>query len=116
MRFFLVLILTILVTFSATAGVMELGTSYSIRNSSIDKDNYTENESWTGSFAWYFFEMSAIELSYTKGLAKQSLKALGDPNATLYYADFEMYGAERVITFAGKGSLSQTLGRGGCAK
>lgn len=95
---------------------MELGASYSVRNSSIDKDNYTENESWTGSFAWYFFEMSAIEFSYTKGLAKQSLKAVGETFSTLYYAEFEMFGADLVVTFANKTSFLQPFVRGGFAR
>ncbi|MCB0350695.1 MAG: outer membrane beta-barrel protein [Bdellovibrionales bacterium] len=116
MRHLILFALAFLISFSATAGVMELGASYSTRNSSIDKDNYTENTSWTGSFAWYFLEMSAIEFSYTKGQATQSLKAVADPNATLYYADFEMFGADLVITFAGKTSVLQPFVRGGFAR
>ncbi len=94
---------------------MELSGSYSIRNSNIDDYNYTKNESWSGSFAWYFLELSAIELSYTKGLAEQSLKSSTDPNPIKYYADFEMYGADLVITLATKDSFLQPFIRGGMA-
>lgn len=101
---------------SAYSGVMELGASYSIRQSTIDDDNYTKNESWTGSFAWYFFELSAIEISYTKGLATQSLKAASDPNALVYFAEVEMYGADLVVTLAKKSSFIQPFVRGGAVK
>lgn len=94
---------------------MEISASYSTRNSSIDENNYTENRSWTGSFAWYFFDLSALELSYTKGQAKQSLKALSDPFSTVYYAEFEMSGADLVITLAKKDSFFQPFIRGGVA-
>lgn len=94
---------------------MELSASYSVRNSNIDDNNYTKNESWTGSFAWYFLELSAIELSYTKGLAEQSLKSSTDPNPIKYYAEFEMYGADLVITLATKESFLQPFIRGGMA-
>jgi hypothetical protein len=99
----------------AHAGIMELSASYSVRNSSIDENNYTKNESWSGSFAWYFLELSAIELSYTKGLAEQNLKSTTDTNPTKYYADFEMYGADLVITLAKKDSFLQPFVRGGMA-
>ncbi len=100
----------------AYSGVMELGASYSIRQSTIDEDNYTKNESWTGSFAWYFLEMSAIEFSYTKGLATQSLKATADPAPLVYFAEVEMYGADLVVTLAKKGSFLQPFVRGGAVQ
>ncbi len=95
---------------------MELGTSYSVRQSTIDEDNYTKNESWTGSFAWYLIEMSAIELSYTKGLATQSLKSASDPAALVYFAEVEMYGADLVVTLAKKSSFLQPFVRGGAVQ
>lgn len=122
MRDFRYVIFTLLVGLTITfhsptwAGIMEVSGSYSVRTSSIDRDNFTKNESWTGSFAWYFLELSALELSYTKGLAKQSLKAAGDPNSTVYFADFEMYGADLVVTLAKKDSLLQPFIRGGVAQ
>ena len=95
---------------------MELSASYSVRNSSIDDNNYTKNESWTGSFAWYFLEMSAIELSYTKGLSEQSLQASDETKSTKYFVDFEMYGADLVLTLAKKSSFLQPYIRGGAAQ
>jgi Outer membrane protein beta-barrel domain len=100
---------------SASAGMMEISTSYSIRDSSIDDYNYTKNEAWTGSFAWYFLELSAIELSYTNGTAEQSLSPDNGTTVDKYYAKFEMYGADLVFTFAGKDSFLQPFIRGGVA-
>lgn len=100
----------------AHAGLMEASTTYGTRQSSIDEDNYTRSESWTGSLAWYFLEQSAIEISYTKGLAEQSLRSTTDLAPTVYYSEFEMYGADLVITLASKGSFFQPFVRGGMAQ
>lgn len=115
-KFFFIPIVFMLLTPLSHAGMMEIGASYGVRNSSIDENNYTKNESVTGSFAWYFLELSAIELSYTKGVAKQSLKSVDDSTATTYYADFEMFGADLVITLAKKESFLQPFVRGGVAQ
>ncbi len=95
---------------------MEVSTTYGTRSSSIDENNYTKSESWTGSFAWYFLEQSAIELSYTKGTAEQSLRSTDDAAPTIYYSEFEMYGADLVVTLAPKGSFFQPFVRGGIAQ
>lgn len=111
---FLLLALTFATTPSA-AGVMELSTSYGLRNSRIDDDNYTKSTSWTGSFAWYFFDLSAIELSYTSGVTEQSLKATNEERLR-YVQEFQMYGADLVLTFAGRDSFLQPFIRGGAAR
>lgn len=98
------------------AGLMEVSTSYGRKSSSIDDDNYSKSESWTGSFAWYFLEQSAIELSYTSGVAEQSLKATVDTSPTIYFSDFTMYGADLVVTLAPKGTFFQPFVRGGIAQ
>lgn len=100
----------------AYAGLMEVSTSFGVRSSSIDENNYNKNESWTGSFAWYFLEMSAIEISYTKGVSEQSLKSDASTPALVYFSKFEMYGADLVVTFAKKNSALQPFVRGGMAK
>jgi len=99
----------------AYAGLMEVSASYSIRQSNIDENNYTKNESWSGSFAWYFLELSAIEFSYTKGLSTQSLKSATDP-VQIYFAQFEMFGADLIVTMAKKESFFQPFVRAGAAK
>lgn len=88
---------------------------YSTRSSRIDDNNYTQSQSWTGSVAWYFLEMSAIELSYTNGLGEQSLMAAGDPGQTHYYQVVEMVGADIVLTMASRSSFIQPFVRAGAA-
>lgn len=102
-------------THRAHAGVMEISGSYGIRTSKIDADNYTKNEVTSGSFAWYFWERSALELSYSEGTATQSLKATG-VSRLIYYAKSQIYGADLILTLGGKDSVLQPFIRGGVAK
>ncbi|OFZ20037.1 MAG: hypothetical protein A2Z20_08095 [Bdellovibrionales bacterium RBG_16_40_8] len=95
---------------------MELSASYGMRTAAIDEDNYSKSESQTGSFAWYFIEMSALEFSYTRGRGTQSLKASGDLGPTIYYVDLEAIGADLIVTLAAKTSLFQPYVSGGVAK
>ena len=104
-------ILTILVGLSvaappAEAGLFELGSSGNYRISRIDKDNYQEMVSYTGSISYYFWEMSAIELSYTEGEQIVVLK-IPDENKTTTTTIFRMAGLDLVLTLAGKESPFQ---------
>jgi hypothetical protein len=99
----------------ARAGIMEISYTYSTRNSFIDDDNFQKSFSHTGSFAWYFIEMSAIELSYTKGEGEVSGKAESDSEPVKYTTQFEMYDASLIITFADKKSFFQPYIKGGAA-
>lgn len=114
--FSIILFLILTISNDSDAGLMEISSSYGKKSSSIDTDNYNKSESWSGSFAWYFLEQSAFEVSYTKGVAEQSLKATTDTSPTIYYSDFTMYGADLVITLTPKGSFFQPFIRGGMAQ
>jgi hypothetical protein len=108
-------VITLLALFStAHADLMELSASYSTRTSKIDDNNYTTSQSWTGSFAWYFWEMSALELSYTNGLGEQVLTAT-DSSPTHFYQVVEMYGLDLVLTLADRSAFIQPFVRGGVA-
>lgn len=108
-------ILAILISPAANAGIMEISYTYSSRNSFINDDNFQKSFSHTGSFAWYFIEMSALELSYTKGESEVSGKAPGDTAAVKYTTQFEMYDASLILTFAGRESRFQPYIKGGAA-
>ena len=96
-----------LVGTSAQAGVMEVGVSANYRTSQIDENNFQDSVSYTGSIAYYFWEMSAIEISYTKGLSRLSVKpSLSEPKI-IYRTEFEMIGADFVFTFATRQSMFQ---------
>jgi hypothetical protein len=110
---FAIILFSFLLCSTSYAGLMEIGYSYSQMDSTIDDENFQKTQSHTGSFSWYFFEMSAIELSYTKGEGVISAKAFDDTTARLYRMDVELYGADLVITFAQKGSMLQPFIKGG---
>ena len=88
------------------AGYVELGVSGTYRKSFIDEKNYQTSTSITGSLSYYFWELSAIELSYTQGGAKIVLQPEGEEKITTI-TNFESVGADLVVTFAGKTSFLQ---------
>ncbi len=96
------------------AGVMEMSYTYATRSSYIDADNFQKSTSHTGSFAWYFLEMSALELSYTKGDGEVSYKS---PSSTpiRILTELEIYDASLVFTLAQKDWMFQPYVKGGAA-
>lgn len=99
----------------AGAGVIDISYSFSTRQSFIDDDNYTKSLSHTASVAWYFMEMSAIEISYTQGDGEVSGKADTDTTAVVVKTRMNMYDASLVLTFAKKDSIFQPYIKGGGA-
>lgn len=82
--------------------MIELGASASYRSSTVTKDNYSNQESYTGSLAYYFTEATAIEASYTQGFAK----AVGKDNNVSWEtrAYFTVYGLDLILTIGGRES------------
>jgi opacity protein-like surface antigen len=99
----------------ADAGALEISYQYSQRSSYIDDDNYQKSMSHTGSISWYFFDMSAIEISYTHGEGQVSGKASGDPHAIIFKTMLDMVDASLVITLAQKDWAFQPYVKGGAA-
>lgn len=100
--------LTLLFSSPAFAGYTELSGSVNYKKTSIDKYNYSDSTSYTGSISYYFWEMSALELSYTSGLGKLSTKATGalEP-VQIQIAQFTMTGLDLVLSLAGKEDILQ---------
>lgn len=86
---------------TAFAGVFEVGGSGSWRKSSFDAENYSEMTSWTGSMSYYFYELSALELSYTDGVSRQSVKPQNDIRS-ISVTNFQLTALDLVMTLAGK--------------
>lgn len=103
-------------TSAAHAGYIEIGTSGNYRISKIDEDNKQEMISYTGSVSYYFWELSALELSYTKGSQVVTTKFPGDPARTISTTLFEMIGLDLVLTLADKEALLQPYIKGGVAR
>ena len=68
----------------------------------------------TGSFSWYFLELSALEVSYTEGTGTLSTQAVGD-EVIKYITEMQMIGADIVFSFAGRQSMIQPFVKGGAA-
>jgi outer membrane protein W len=114
MKYFL---LIMLFSLPAAAGFIEVGASGSLRQNSVNKDNKSETRSVTGSIAYYFFENSAIELSYTQGYVKTESTTLIATVNTPYtqVVNFEMMGADFVLSFGGKNDVFQPYIKAGIA-
>lgn len=87
----------------ASAGFFELGGSINYRSSGYDKNNYIESLTYTASGSYYFWEMCAWELNFTKGGSKQVTKGTAtiDPKTTVQ-DDIQMTSLDLVISFAGR--------------
>ncbi len=98
----------LLFSFDSYAGFTELGASVNYRRTSIDDNNFSESTSYTGSISYYFWERSALELSYTSGVGKLSTKATGVSELTqLQIAQFSMIGLDLVLSLAGREDVFQ---------
>ena len=93
---------------------MELSYQFARTDSKFDDDNFSRSLSHTGSFAWYFMQMSALELSYTRGEGQISSVDSGG-NTIRFRTDLKMYGADIVFTLAGKDWAFQPYVKGGAA-
>lgn len=95
-----------LLAFSSTqsfAGFTEIGASVNYRRTSIDENNFSDSTSYTGSISYYFWERSALELSYTSGIGKLSTKADGISEITqVQIAQFSMTSLDLVLSLAGR--------------
>lgn len=111
----LLLLSVFMIGTTASAGIMELGTSVSYRSSHIDANNYQTSFSTTASISYYFWEMSALELSYTNGVSKVHIKQGTDPAYTIL-TGFDMLGVDFVLTFAKRESTFQPYIKVGGAK
>lgn len=86
---------------SAFAGLMEISGSINYKASRFDDANYQQSNSYTGSISYYFWDMSALELSYTDGLSELSAQATSDLQR-IYKTQFQMTGLDLVISFASR--------------
>lgn len=99
---------TLLVSLPSHAGFTEIGASVNYRKTSIDENNYSDTTSYTGSISYYFWERSALELSYTSGLGKLSTKASGVGEIKrVQIAEFTMTSLDLVLSLSGKDDILQ---------
>ena len=98
----------------ANAGLWEIGVNGNHRVANLDANNKTEATAITGSLAYYFGMMSALEGSYTYGYAKTALNFTDRPGQTVQVF-YDMVGLDLVITFMGQDSPIRPYIKGGGA-
>lgn len=104
-----ILFLITLIFFSshAKAGIVEISAMYSYKKTNYDALNYEAQEQGTGGISYYFWEMSALELTYSRGAGIEV-----HPTETIYQ-DVTAYGASLVFTFANRDSAFKPYIKGG---
>ena len=91
---FLFIVLFMVLSYSTGFAFYEVGMSGSYRKTYQNKDNFSTYTSATGSVSYYFWEYSAIELSYTRA---QTDEVRIDYTSRGF---IEFYGGDLIITFA----------------
>lgn len=111
-------LLSIFIALPTQAGFFELSALGSYRKNTVSEDSKTVTQSATGSVAYYFFENSAFEVSYTKGTYE--LWGRGNVGGTvvdLYQlTEFEILQGDLVFTFADRKAPFQPYIKVGMAK
>lgn len=103
----LILLSVCVLWISPAQALLELGATANYRKSVIDDNNYQESVSYTGSISYYFWEMSALELSYTSGASQVVITPSQSEPRTTITTSFYLAGADLVFTFAGRESAFQ---------
>jgi outer membrane protein W len=114
MKYFL---LTFLFSVNAYAGFIEVGASVNIRDNSVDEQNKSKTRSVTGSIAYYFFENSAFEISYTEGYVKTESTGLVGGVSIPYtqIVNFQMISGDFILSFGAKNDAFQPYIKAGMA-
>jgi hypothetical protein len=97
----LILLFIVLISLPSSfghAGVIELGAQANYRSTSFDPSHTDLSESGTGSIGYYFWGLTALEVSYTRGASLQ------DYTEYQAYQDLTAYGVDLMITMADKDS------------
>ena len=89
-------------TLSAHAGYFELGLSGNFRKTYLPSNSveeaFDQSQSLTGSVAYYFYEMAAVELNYTKVNSKRFVPSSVANVTTTHF--FCLIGTDFIFTFA----------------
>lgn len=107
-------LLLVFITSDASAGLFEVSGAINYKSSRFDAANYQQSQSYTASVSYYFWEMSALELSYTDGLSELSAQASGDEQR-VFKTQFKMAGLDVVFSFANRKAAVQPYIKVGAA-
>lgn len=101
------LFLTLLIPVTAQAGLTELELGVLVRSSTINEDNFQRSVSYKGSVSYYFWESSALELSYTQGTTTLSVRGSEIEPVTIYRTVFQLIGLDFVLSLADRKAAVQ---------
>lgn len=97
------------------AGFVEVGASSNYRRSTINEYNFQESLSFTGSISYYFWDQSAIEISYTDGYS-QVVSGLEGGLERKTESEFQMIGLDLVFAFGTRQDPFQPYVKAGAAQ
>ena len=80
---------------------MEIGSTAQYRTSYVNEFNYSRTQAISASIAYYFWEMSAIEISYTNGVNQSFIRTTLDENF-IVTTMFDLAGADLILSLAGR--------------
>jgi hypothetical protein len=86
------------------AGYFEFSATGSYRTNTVNEYTYSRTQSVTGSLAYYFWEMSALEFSYTDALSRSFGRTAISGQDYIETSRVKLIGADLVISFAGRQS------------
>lgn len=92
----------------------EVSISYSRKKTTFDENNYIDTESATGSLSFYFWEIFALETSYTNAIALREEKASASDDRRTIIQTTKVVGAD-LIWIISRGGLLQPYLKAGMA-
>lgn len=103
-RFFALLAAFTLLTLPAQAGYFEISSTGSYRNNTVNDYTYSRTQSITASVAYYFWELSAFEVSYTDALSRSYGRTAISGTDYVETSRVKLFGGDFVFSFAGRQS------------
>ncbi|HEX4925391.1 MAG TPA: OmpA family protein [Bdellovibrionales bacterium] len=89
---------------NARAGYVEISATGSYRTNTVNEYTYSRTQSVTSSVAYYFWEMSALEISYTDALSRSYGRTPISGQDYVETSRVRLFGADLVLSFAGRQS------------
>lgn len=84
---------------NALGGYTEIDLSGSLRRTTLTASDYTANQALTTSLSYYFWQNSAIEVSYTQGLSVKQASASASLPAYRLESDYTLIGLDIVFAW-----------------
>ncbi|MEQ1878412.1 MAG: OmpA family protein [Bdellovibrionia bacterium] len=88
----------------AYSGYVEVSATGSYRNSTVNDYTYSRTQAVTASIAYYFWEMSAFEISYTDSLSRSFGRTAISGTDYVETSRVKLAGGDFVLSFAGRQS------------